>query len=100
MPYTKKSIDRPWMPKKTNVRQDKATNKIYHTARWMKTRKMILELEPLCRECKSNGIIKEATVVDHIVRIRSGGDPFDISNLQPLCDKCHASKSGRESHGL
>lgn len=37
-------------------------------------------------------------MVDHKVRILDGGDKFDWSNLQAMCNKCHAAKSARESN--
>jgi len=30
--------------------------------------------------------------VDHIIRISDGGDPFDLENLQTLCEECHEEK--------
>ena len=39
-----------------------------------------------------------AEVVDHIPPVRLGGDFWDERNHQPLCHRCHNSKSGRESH--
>lgn len=35
-------------------------------------------------------------MVDHIVPLHEGGDSLDWSNLQPLCNRCHARKRGRE----
>ena len=47
---------------------------------------------PLCVECG-----KVAEVVDHIKPVRLGGDFWQPFNHQPLCHRCHNSKSGRES---
>lgn len=49
----------------------------------------MLKQEPVCRMCKD----ALATMVDHILPIRDGGDRLAYSNLQPLCVKCHARKT-------
>ena len=65
----------------------------YNTTQWRKLRMIILNDEPMCRECKR----KAASVIDHIKPIRLGGDFWSMENLQPLCTGCHNSKSGKES---
>ena len=30
--------------------------------------------------------------VDHIIRISDGGEPFELDNLQTLCEDCHEEK--------
>lgn len=57
-----------------------------------------MEQFPLCAECNRQGRITPARVVDHITPINEGGERYDFSNLQGLCDKCHNRKSGREAH--
>ena len=84
--------------KRYRTHQSKEANAIYHTARWKRIRYLVLKSEPLCRECKKQGKIVPAKVVDHIIRIVDGGEPFALNNLQPLCTKCHNSKSGKEAH--
>jgi predicted kinase len=56
---------------------------------------MHLRRSPLCRACGGAG-----GTVDHIKPIESGGDPWQMSNLQTMCFDCHQSKRGREAHGL
>lgn len=58
--------------------------------RWERLRAMILNQEPLCRECG-----EPATDVDHIVPRALGGTDA-AENLQPLCHACHSRKTGRE----
>jgi 5-methylcytosine-specific restriction protein A len=41
--------------------------------------------------------VKPAEMVDHITPIRLGGARFAASNLQPLCNACHAVKRAEES---
>jgi 5-methylcytosine-specific restriction protein A len=60
-------------------------------------RESVLRDEPLCRQCRDNGIITVAQMVDHIEPVRLGGSFTSLDNLQPLCNRCHASKSGKES---
>lgn len=97
---SKHNIKRPWIKSniRDNQRQTIEDNKLYHTTQWRALRDDILRTEPLCRECKKQGRVKAATTVDHIIQVRKGGKMFDRNNLQPLCDSCHASKSGKEAH--
>ena len=64
-------------------------------AKWRKLRLMFLRANPLCRECLNQGIIKEATDVDHIIPLKNGGTN-EWSNLQSLCHECHSRKTARE----
>lgn len=70
--------------------------KFYHSNSWRKARKIYICNEPYCEMCKSVNLLVKATVVDHIIPIRMGGDRLAESNLQSLCTKCHNSKSRRE----
>lgn len=70
----------------------------YHTARWTRLSRAF-RAQPahcLCEECKRNGIIKEAEVVDHIVPWPVCKDFFDESNLQGLCKECNNLKGQRD----
>ncbi len=60
---------------------------------WRKVRVMVLNEEPLCRECLKEGKTTPANEVDHI-----DGDARNLSreNLQPLCKPCHSRKTVRE----
>lgn len=65
--------------------------------RWRKLSKSFLKQHPVCTYCESDGTVKPATLVDHIIPHR--GDPklfWDESNWQPLCRHHHAVKTGRE----
>ncbi len=35
--------------------------------------------------------------VDHVVPLRDGGAQYELSNLQPLCRRCHQQKTNRET---
>ena len=72
----------------------------YHTYRWTRLSRAFRN-EPehsLCAICKSNGIVKSADVVDHIVPWPICGLDgfFDRKNLQALCSKCNVAKGNRD----
>lgn len=67
----------------------------YGTA-WQKTRSVVLERdEHLCTKCLTEGVLTQATHVDHIVPKSQGGSE-ELSNLQALCKDCHFKKTARE----
>ncbi|WOK37579.1 HNH endonuclease signature motif containing protein [Sphingomonas sp. C3-2] len=57
-----------------------------------------LAAEPLCRDCASAGIVREASVPDHIVPLARGGSDED-SNIRCLCAECHQARTA-EQFGL
>lgn len=61
-----------------------------------KARERLLQREPLCRECSKHGLVKVATIADHIVNLAAGGSRSE-SNLQPLCTSCHRKKTLSEA---
>ena len=60
-------------------------------------RKRRLAMEPLCRMCADEGRVTEATTPDHITPLAMGGLDVD-SNIQCLCDDCHAFKTATEDY--
>ncbi len=52
-------------------------------------------MEPLCRSCSQEGRVTAATTPDHIVPLAFGGTDDD-SNIQCLCEDCHAIKTAAE----
>ena len=92
----------PYLPikkrKLTNTWQTKEHNSFYSSAKWRKFREIYLKKHPLCIHCKRIDITMRATVIDHVKPIKQGGDPFDESNLQPLCMIHHNKKSGKDGH--
>ena len=74
--------------------------KIYNTARWQATRKLVLQMQPLCAECMRMGVIEPAVDVHHIDSFMNYKGAmrekmaFDFDNLQGLCKSCH----GRHHH--
>tara|TARA_R110000751_G_scaffold108446_6_gene205062 strand:+ start:2089 stop:2457 length:369 start_codon:yes stop_codon:yes gene_type:complete len=60
---------------------------------WAKVSKYVRTNEPICRHCQNAA----ATMVDHIVPLKQGGERLALSNLQPLCHSCHAIKTAKET---
>lgn len=60
-------------------------------------RKRRLEAEPLCRDCKEQGVIRPAVTPDHIKPLALGGEDVD-ANIRCLCADCH-DKRTREQFG-
>lgn len=54
-----------------------------------------LRTEPLCRDCAFAGIVREATVPDHILPLAHGGSDED-SNIRCLCAECHAKRTAQQ----
>jgi len=54
-----------------------------------------LRSEPLCRDCASAGIVREATVPDHIVPLARGGSDEE-SNIRCLCADCHGKRTAEQ----
>jgi len=84
----------------------KKSHDFYRSPLWRKTRKRFIQLNPFCKECKDNGKLVSAKIVDHIQRVNPSnpldtqngtwGEPLNFDNMQPLCRSCHDSKSARE----
>lgn len=67
-------------------------------APWRKARALALDRDKgLCVPCVRHGYVSVAREVDHVTP-RSMGGGEDQSNLQSICARCHAIKSGAESH--
>ena len=65
-------------------------------SRWQMARKTYLIRNPVCNECG-----RLATVVDHITPHKGDQKLFwDKMNWQPLCKRCHDSKTAREDGGF
>lgn len=74
-------------------KRDELSKTFYKTQQWRDIRQRKLQISPLCEECKKNGTLVVGKIVDHIVPIKQGGDPYDFENLQTLCWSCHSRKS-------
>jgi 5-methylcytosine-specific restriction protein A len=71
--------------------------------RWQKAREVYLQRHPFCEcpDCRAQGRLLPATVVDH--RIPHRGDMalfWDVSNWQAMSKRCHDRKTARETGGF
>jgi len=75
-----------------------AAQRGYCSERWRSFRAIVLERRPVCAGCARVGVVRAATVVDHIVPVSGPDDPtflrFDA--VQPLCVACHGKKTATE----
>lgn len=70
--------------------------KLYNS-RWYKLRKQFLLRYPLCEECKRDGVVIAAEVVDHVIPHKGNEQLFwDESNWQSLCKHHHDIKTAKE----
>lgn len=76
--------------------RDEFSKTFYKTTAWKNARKRQLLHRPFCEECLKSGKRTAATIADHKVPIKQGGDKYDASNLQSLCWSCHSRKSVEE----
>ena len=90
MPHLpKKQLRVPWA--KNRPRVEKRSDARYHTARWTRFSRWFRKKHPLC----SCG--RRSEVVDHIVPARlEKFDFYDLSNLAPMCHRCHNRKRATE----
>ncbi len=69
--------------------------------RWQQRSKRFLRDHPLCASCQKDGKLTPAAVVDHIIPHRGDTRLFwDASNWQPLCKRCHDTKTANEDGGF
>lgn len=72
----------------------KTTKEKGYNYRWNKARLRFLKVHPLCVQCKANGRLTKARVVDHITPHRGDKELFwDENNWQALCKSCHDRKT-------
>lgn len=72
-----------------------------YDSKWRKARIGFLTKNPFCIFCREKGIIKPATVVDHIIPHKGDKKLFwDKTNWQPLCKQCHDRKTVKEDGGF
>lgn len=66
---------------------------------YRRLRERLLSEHPLCVYCRSTGLIRGATVLDHVVALALGGTD-DPANLAPACTDCNDAKSTAEKRFL
>ncbi len=70
--------------------QPRAGRSIYSTERW---KQLSAAMRKSARYCQSCGASGKRLVVDHIVELRDGGDPWSPGNLVCICWSCHTAKT-------
>lgn len=85
MPTLKKTVQRPWQPKR-GVQEGRLypNTKFYQSTAWRKLRNLKLEQCSLCKECQRRGITTLAQVVDHIVPINRDGAKLNMAKRELL----------------
>ena len=97
MPTLPKPIKPYWLPeRKAHARRAVSNRAFYDRKAWRTLSAHMAEVEPLCRECAKAGRVTPSQCTDHIKPINEGGAMLDKANLQRLCNRCHAIKSGSE----
>ena len=81
-----------------SIRTSQEVRKIRNSRQWRdRVRPLQLMDFPYCQNCEIKDKLTEATEVDHITPLESGGEPFNRINLQSLCKRCHVIKSAEEN---
>ena len=63
----------------------------------MQVRDRVMERDcGLCQPCRSEGRVRHAVEVDHIVPLHLGGTE-DMANQQAICAECHRVKAAGEA---
>lgn len=80
---------------KQRFNNDKEVRRTYNTSRWKTIRKQTLIRDNgLCLYCLHNGLITQATLVDHYIPVRDAYERrYDATNLISSCTKCNTRKS-------
>lgn len=88
-------IQRPWLPKVVPFETGRVTERWagYQTPRWRKLSRWFKSNNPLC---SVPGCNNATYYTDHVIPALECADPWDTSNMQPLCKRHGASKTGSE----
>ncbi len=76
--------------------QGRTTTERGYGHEWEQTKKIIkIRDKNLCQPCKREGVVTQATSVDHILAKAHGGSD-EHSNLECICDPHHKTKTAKE----
>ena len=96
MPSRVPSYRKPSLPRPAAEQTKKQQNPFYSRRAWRGSenrkgvRELQLEAEPLCRVCKEQGRLTEATQVHHVVKVKDDEElALDMGNLWSVCKPCH-----------
>ncbi len=99
MPTMPKPIKRPWHSNSNESNTPTKKDNFYSNQPWRKLRFRKLIDSPLCEISNKKGIIKEATMVDHIRPRRLFPElELDYNNLQSLSHNEHQVKRAKEKN--
>lgn len=89
---------RPWMGKQRTAQSGRHLDnqKFYNSKKWRDCSKVYRAGNPLCEVCLYLNDLIDAEMVDHVIPIRLGGDPYDERNLMAMSHRQHNRKSGME----
>lgn len=88
-------------PGKVKTQTRKNANDAYKHRSWESVRIAQLSGNPLCQCCLNSGLVRSATVVDHVFPWRKIGKHAFMRNIfQSLCPPCHSVKTGLEQKGV
>jgi len=73
----------------------KATTRI-RGRQLQRLRKQLFDKQPLCVACQKQGLVRVATIPDHIQPLAEGGQDIE-ANTQALCQACSDAKSAAEA---
>lgn len=101
MPTAPQKIKRQWVKEYKKHERIKDMTWFYNSWTWRKFSRRYKQNNPTCILCEQEGIVTPTKVTDHIKTYEQHPAGFDLDNLkeedmQPLCDKHHNSKSGKE----
>ena len=72
---------------------DKVGKFNYNSTQWRKVASLHKKLNPMC---VIEGCQNPVHTTDHIKPINDGGEPYNMNNLQSLCKRHNASKTGSQ----
>lgn len=76
------------------------TQRVYNTSRWRRVLIEVLEREGyVCRVGIEGVCTGHAEVVDHVIPIVAGGDPFDVDDLRAGCPPRNSTLDGIVGQG-
>ncbi len=77
----------------------KAYQRLIQSVHWIRLRRQVLQVRPLCADCLEEGVATAACEVHHIVPVETAVDEagmrrlmFNPGNLVPLCHECHVRR--------
>ena len=81
-----------------SMKRDKQAASFYKSTPWERVRLHALDRDHhLCQHCVDNKRIQMADMIDHIIPIRIDWSlRVTMSNLQSLCNQCHAIKTAED----